>query len=165
VGNPRALAGSPHHRHQRTAARLPRIKVRDPFQRSCTLETARVDTIAGRATSSHRWQRDLRRLSPSVSARQWSAASRVREHLELLPLEVKCGQTPGTTSHAWDPVQTASARDREQGLAQETSGRETPAKAQGMSDPESRAAARGLAETGRVRVAAEESWTTPEVWP
>ena len=84
---------------------------------------------------------------------------------ELLPLEAKRGQTPGPTSHAWDQVRTASARDRAQGLAQETSGRETPAQARGMSDPESRAAVRGLAETGRVRVAAEESWTTPKVWP
>jgi hypothetical protein len=76
---------------------------------------------------------------------------------ELLPDEGSVNRQAPTT-HAWDPVRTASARDRAPASAQETSGREPQAQAREMSDPESRAAARGLAETGRVRVAAEESW-------
>lgn len=122
------------------------------------------------------WLSRQEQRSSTPRRQSWASVSRTQEtHLVRLGHGFGCrvrgshcgsrpwGQTLGPTSHAWDRVRKASARDRAQGLALETSGRETPAQAQGMSDPESRAAARGLTETGPVRVAAEEPWTAPKV--
>ena len=57
------------------------------------------------------------------------------------------------------------AQDPAPDQALETLGPAIPAQAPERWDPESRAPGPGLAETGRVLVAAEESWTAPKVWP